>query len=540
MSTKFSLSVFVLLFSLLPVTIFSQASGDYRSNGQGKWNAAATWQKFNGTTWGSASVPPTGSENITIQASDSVDVNIPVTITGKIIGFGGKLGNSSTNLTFGNNGVYEHVVNAKSVPSAIWGIGSTCLFTGVVDTMPSNNRQDYYNFSWNCANYGTAALNLGWGGNTIHGNVNVIKGNAAKTYLRLTAQNIGVQGPGANVITIDGDINIGNSSVIDTNAALTSTGSSGQDTIAIYVKGNITSYGNFNIANGSGAACNWYLSGDLKLQDGLMTTNSATGDKADSLFFVGTTKQTFYKADSLGSISNVNFVVSPGAIVDLTTTSIGGSATTFAQASGTTLMTSHKKGLSGNLSMSGANAVKLPVDGNYQYNGVVSQVDTLLPATVNNLYINNPDTVNFKKPITVNSILTLKQGLLDNSVNAITIGTGGSVVFAGGTTAVPIPGWPQGIKEIAVAPRVFKLFNNYPNPFNPSTQIRFSVPKDGYTTLRVMNILGQEVTNLFEGNAKAGSILEITFDARNLPSGIYFARLQQGDKISIQKMNLIK
>jgi hypothetical protein len=87
---------------------------------------------------------------------------------------------------------------------------------------------------------------------------------------------------------------------------------------------------------------------------------------------------------------------------------------------------------------------------------------------------------------------------------------------------------------------VFKLYNNYPNPFNPSTQIRFSVPKDGFTSLKVMNILGQEVATLFEGNAKSGNIIDVTFNARNLSSGVYFARLQQDGNISIQKMNLIK
>jgi hypothetical protein len=269
-----------------------------------------------------------------------------------------------------------------------------------------------------------------------------------------------------------------------------------------------------------------------------MTTNSNVTSLPDSFIFVGTSKQTFYKADSLGSISNVQFALRPGAIVDLVSTSIGGSATTFTQPSGSTLMTTHKNGLSGNLSMQGS--IKLPKDGNYEYHGTASQVDSLLPTTVNNLTINNPDTVSFNRADTVNGILTLKQGILNNSVNAIIIGTTGSVIYAGGHAAVPIQGWPEGIKEVAVAPRVFKLFNNYPNPFNPSTVIRFSVPKDGFTSLKVLNILGQEVTTLFEGNARAGNMLEVTFDAKNRPSGVYFARLQQGEKISIQKMNLIK
>src|SRR5664280_3530165 len=89
----------------------------------------------------------------------------------------------------------------------------------------------------------------------------------------------------------------------------------------------------------------------LNIIGGLMTTNSNVTTLPDSFIFVGTSKQTFYKADSLGSISNVQFALRPGAIVDLDSTSIGGSATTFTQLSGTTLMTSHKSGLGGNLSI---------------------------------------------------------------------------------------------------------------------------------------------------------------------------------------------
>jgi hypothetical protein len=284
--------------------------------------------------------------------------------------------------------------------------------------------------------------------------------------------------------------------------------------------------------------CRWFLSGNLNIIGGAITTNSNVTTLPDSLIFNGSKKQLFYKADSLGSASNIQFALRPGAIVDLDSTSIGGTATTFTQPSGTTLITAHKNGLRGNLSMQGT--IKLPVDGNYEYDGNVAQSDSLLPATVNNLTINNPTTVTLINPITVNGVLKLQQGILDNSVKTITIGTGGSVVFAGGNAAVPIDGWPNGIKDLSPVPRVFKLFNNYPNPFNPSTQIRFSVPKDGFTTLKVINILGQEVTTLFEGTAKAGYLLNFTFNAKTLSSGIYFARLQQGANISIQKMILMK
>lgn len=520
----------VLLFS---ANIFSQTNGDFRNNGSGLWNAKATWQTYNGSTWVAATAAPTGSENITLQATtDSVDVNVPVTITGTLKNLGGKLINSAATLTFGNKGTYEHAVNGGNAPVATWGTGSTYLITGVTANAPSNSSQNFYNVTWNCPNYGGSAVNLGWNKTIIGGNLTVY-GAPTRTGLRLTASAIGNAIPGGNVLTINGDVILA-----DNNAYLTATGSSGIDTIAVYVKGNITSYGDFRLANGSGCMSNWYVSGNVNILGGDMTTNSNTTSLPDSFIFNGTSKQTFYKADSVGSISNVMFALRPGAIVDLSTTSIGGSLTTFTQPSGSTLMTSHKNGLSGNLSMQGS--IKLPTGGNYQYNGTVSQVDSLFPTTVNNLYINNPDTVTFTKADTINGILTLKQGTLNNSINAIIIGPTGSVVYAGGHAAVSIQGWPEGIKEVAVAPRVFKLFNNYPNPFNPSTIIRFSVPKDGFTSLKVLNILGQEVTTLFEGNARAGNMLEVTFDAKNRPSGVYFARLQQGEKISIQKMNLIK
>jgi hypothetical protein len=519
-----------LLFS---VNLFSQANGDYQSNGAGKWSAAGTWQKYNGTVWANATTAPTGSENITIQATDSVDINIPVTITGYVKSLGGKLGKTTTdtNLTFGNGSTFEAAYNAGSMPVAKWGTGSTCTMTGVTSTVPSSNNQNYYNFYWNCPNYGSSALNLGWGGNTIGGNLRV-KGCPNRTYLRLTSSNIGNTAPGANVITINGDI-----IMEDWYSALTSTGSSGTDTIEVWVKGNITSSGLFNLANGSGAMCKWYLAGNLTILDSI-TTNSNVTTLPDSLIFNGTTKQTFYKADTVGSAANIQFALRPGAIVDLSTTAIGGTATTFTMPSGTTLITSNPRGLSGNLNMQGS--IKLPVDGNFEYDGAVTQKDSILPITVNNLTINNSDTVSFTKSITVNGILKLQKGLLDNSINSIVIGTGGSVVFAGGNVAVPISGWPNSVKDVKVAPKVFKLFNNYPNPFNPSTTIRFSVPKDGFTSLKVYNILGQQIASLFEGVAKAGNELEVVFDAKNIPSGIYFARLQQDEKNSIQKMILLK
>jgi hypothetical protein len=85
-----------------------------------------------------------------------------------------------------------------------------------------------------------------------------------------------------------------------------------------------------------------------------------------------------------------------------------------------------------------------------------------------------------------------------------------------------------------------QLCGNYPNPFNPTTNMQFSVPQDGYASLKIYNMLGQEVATLFSGIAKTGHYIPATFNASRLASGIYFARLQYSGKSLVQRMLLTK
>ncbi len=94
--------------------------------------------------------------------------------------------------------------------------------------------------------------------------------------------------------------------------------------------------------------------------------------------------------------------------------------------------------------------------------------------------------------------------------------------------------------EVLSAPTTFSLSQNYPNPFNPSTVIKFSVEKTGLTTLIIYNMLGQEVSTLFNGIAANGQVYALNFNASALSSGVYFYQLKQGDQIKIQKMMLLK
>jgi hypothetical protein len=109
---------------------------------------------------------------------------------------------------------------------------------------------------------------------------------------------------------------------------------------------------------------------------------------------------------------------------------------------------------------------------------------------------------------------------------------------------------PISVNEISSnLPVKFNLEQNYPNPFNPTTKIKFEIPplnppltkggNGGVVTLKIYDILGQEVETLVNEKKSPGTY-EVTFDAGNLPSGIYFYRLITDNFTEVKKMTLIK
>jgi len=97
------------------------------------------------------------------------------------------------------------------------------------------------------------------------------------------------------------------------------------------------------------------------------------------------------------------------------------------------------------------------------------------------------------------------------------------------------------IVEVAfnLKPTTFELFQNYPNPFNPSTVIRYQIPEPVTVTLKVFDMLGNEVATVVKENQPAGNY-SITFDGSNLTSGVYFYKLQAGKFAEIKKFILMK
>jgi hypothetical protein len=89
-----------------------------------------------------------------------------------------------------------------------------------------------------------------------------------------------------------------------------------------------------------------------------------------------------------------------------------------------------------------------------------------------------------------------------------------------------------GVKQLAVLPNGFALGQNYPNPFNPSTTIRFSVPERSKVTLRVLNLLGEEVARVVNGESYDAGTYEVDFLAKDLPSGTYVYRLEAGNIVA--------
>jgi hypothetical protein len=124
----------------------------------------------------------------------------------------------------------------------------------------------------------------------------------------------------------------------------------------------------------------------------------------------------------------------------------------------------------------------------------------------------------------------------DDEESEACIGGRDSLILLEVRPFTPVENKNQGYPNI---PLIYHLAQNCPNPFNPTTEIKYALPKDCHVSLEIHNILGQKVATLIDGQQKAG-YKTTRWDASSFSSGIYFYRLQAGDFVQTRKMVLIR
>lgn len=97
--------------------------------------------------------------------------------------------------------------------------------------------------------------------------------------------------------------------------------------------------------------------------------------------------------------------------------------------------------------------------------------------------------------------------------------------------------YSQEIEADVLSPNIFELSQNFPNPFNPVTTIKYQLADDGFVSLKVFDVLGSEIKTLVNEFKNAG-YYEIEFNASNIPSGVYFYKIQSGNFNAVKKMIL--
>ena len=109
---------------------------------------------------------------------------------------------------------------------------------------------------------------------------------------------------------------------------------------------------------------------------------------------------------------------------------------------------------------------------------------------------------------------------------------------------VRVVGTSTGVSTNSGEPKVFELFANFPNPFNPSTVIKYNIPHESSVSLVIYNVLGQQIRTLFDGHVNAGRF-EAVWDGRDnagqvVGTGVYFYRLNTGSIALVRKMLFVK
>jgi hypothetical protein len=442
---------------LLSGHAFSQVTGDYRSIASGNWSEASTWETFDGTNWVAATNAPSGTGTITVRGDDTVRVNIAVNIAGYVkVEATGIIAITSGSLAFGNGSTYEHARDGGSVPTAIWGEGSTTLFTGATaGAAPDNRGQDYYNLVLNTPGL-TANRDLNLQGRTIGGDITVINTGTARWQM---------VGGASGTVTIMGD-------VIVQAGQFTTQGTGSATNVVIEHHGNINvTGGNFSISRGSqgsGAGTTiWNLhEGNFSMSNATTQNSNPTAGQAKFVFAKEGGIQTLILSNVTYAGGGLPIQVDSAATLNVATNSVGGNGA-FILSAGATLQTALAGGLNAAIGTTGT--ITLSKKANYTFDGTAAQVPgALLPDSVNVLTISNPAGVAFNDTlrgaelvVSAGSILQIEASgnvaADSGSVNGSVVNKGllnsvAPLVFADGSVyehardggSVPMAKWEKG------------------------------------------------------------------------------------------------
>ncbi|MDZ7292274.1 MAG: T9SS type A sorting domain-containing protein [candidate division KSB1 bacterium] len=426
-------------------------------------------------------------------------------------------------LVFENGSIYEHARDGGSIPSGVWQEGSTLLMTGTTSTAPSNSNQSYHNITFNTPGL-SANLNMGLNNNTIGGDVRVINTGSNRWYLTSALAD------STAIVKIRGDVIVegGQFSVQGTSNART--------IFIVHHYGDVVvTGGNFSVArgsqgNGSGST-RWYLhQGNFSMSNA--TTQNSNPTNAWFVFDKDGVQNLALSSVTYGG-GGLAIEVADSTTLDFGSSELGGSGR-FALNKGATLATAHANGIAGAVQSTGN--VTFDNGANYMFNGTTAQItSTLMPTTVNDLIINNKAGVKLSQITTINGVLRLMAGEFDNTI-PFTLGPGGSISYEGGSLKFPV----SVVERLPEIPAEFALLPNYPNPFNPSTTIRYQIPKRTTVTLKIYDATGREVAALMNGKPHEPGTYDLFWDARGLASGVYYYRISADEFTSVRKLTLVK
>jgi Secretion system C-terminal sorting domain len=175
----------------------------------------------------------------------------------------------------------------------------------------------------------------------------------------------------------------------------------------------------------------------------------------------------------------------------------------------------------------------------FQYDS--SQIQLEVDNNLNDEFYNHPLTIFVKVPDEWNHGILFIQGNIQETLMAFNSDSG-NVVMANvipGGNRISLYNILTGIDDDSPLVNKFELFPNYPNPFNPSTTIRYTIAEEHHVKLMIFDLLGNEIATLVNEEENGGSY-SVNFTATNLASGVYIYSLKVDEHIITRKMTLIK